>query len=47
MKKKTNTQKKLLKIEKEDFKNISTTKFDSVMKKILSAPPEIKKKKSK
>jgi hypothetical protein len=34
-------------IKKEDIKKISPDEFDSVMKTILSAPPEIKKKKRK
>jgi hypothetical protein len=34
-------------IKKENLKDISKTEFDSVMKKILSAPLEVKKKKSK
>lgn len=30
-------------IKKEDFKNLSVKEFDSVMKQILSAPPQAKK----
>jgi hypothetical protein len=31
--------------KKEDLKNISTKEFDSVIRQILSAPPQVKKKK--
>jgi len=37
-------QKKSPKIEKEDVKKITTGDFDSVMKTILSTPPEVKKR---
>lgn len=47
MKKKSTLQKKSSKIKKEDFKNISTEEFDSVMKKILSLPKQLKSKKTK
>jgi len=46
MKKKTNTQKKLLKIKKEDFKKITSDEFDSAMRTILSVPSQTKKKKN-
>lgn len=45
MKAKNTKQKKSPNIEKEESKNISTKEFDSVMKTILSAPPQTKKKK--
>ena len=47
MKKKSTLQKKSSQIKKEDVKKISTDEFDSVMKTILSAPPQSKKKKTK
>lgn len=43
---KNTKQKKSPKIEKEEVKKISADEFDSVMKTILSAPPEEKKKRN-
>jgi hypothetical protein len=43
MKKKNN--KKQLTKEKLELEKVSVQEFDSIMKKILSAPPQIKKKK--
>jgi hypothetical protein len=43
--KKTNSKKSVIK--KDDFKNLSIKEFDLMMKKILSASLEVKKKKSK
>jgi hypothetical protein len=41
-------EKKQTPTKKEETKNISVKEFDSIMKKILSAPPvEVKKKKIK
>jgi hypothetical protein len=34
-------------IKKEESKTLSAKEFDSVMKQILSAPPQVKKKKEK
>lgn len=44
MKKKPPLQKKSSKIKKEDFKNLSAKEFDSVVRQILSAPQQAKKK---
>ncbi len=45
MKKKNTSQEKVPKFKKEEFRSVSTDDFDAFMKKILSAPPEVKKKK--
>jgi hypothetical protein len=40
-------EKQQIQIEKEEFKKIPADEFDSVVRTILSAPPQTKKKKEK